>query len=288
MRSRFTVFPVIGTCLLVWACTSAPPTPSTEQYFNDAKNNLNTMDYEVALKNLDRLIKSAGEQPFGQEGTVIRTVLLTAMAEGTRQMAEAYATGAKQPAVQAQRTVFVKMRADYYGVARVRLMNAMEGVMSQRAKLGDQPIRLDLPFPAFSATEHPALAQIKAGRAVPDAERYRAELESVRNAFARGMAGLAGAREDVPKGHARFQQGNMQVDPRLYLVEMTEDFLHLSDIFGPRGLDDSRYRRTTLEVVRDNLDLASKLLAAKPDKELETRVKTLKGECDKQFKALGI
>ncbi len=287
MCSRPIVFPVIGICLLLSACTSAPPTPAGEQYFNDAKNNLSAMDYQTALKNLDRLIKSAGDQPLGQQGIVIRTMLLTAMAEGAQRMAEAYSTGAKQPAAQAQRAAFTKMRSDYYGVARVRLMNAMEGVMSQRAKLGDQALRLDLPFPAFSATEHPALGQIKAGRTVSDAERYRAELESVRNSFARGMAGLAGAGEDIHKGHARFEQGNVQVDPSLYLVEVTEDFLHMADIFGPRGLDDSRYRRTTLEVVRDNLDLAAKLLAAKPDKDLEARVKKLKAECDKQLKALG-
>src|SRR5574337_959150 len=182
MRSRLCCLFSLAFCLLLVGCTSAPPAPTPAQYFNDAKTNLRAMDYDAALKNLDRLIKSAGDQPLGQQGILLRAVLLTAMAEGNKQMADAFGIGVKQPAAQARPAVFSKMRADYYGMARARLMNSMEAVMGERAKLGAQPMPLDIAFPEFSGTEHPAIAQIRSGRAVADAERYRAELESVRNA----------------------------------------------------------------------------------------------------------
>jgi len=280
-------FLVMGTFWLLSGCAGAPPTPTAQQYFNDVKNNLNSSDYDAALKNLDRLIKSAGEQPLGLQGTVLRAVLLTAMAEGSKQMAEAYAVGVKQPAAQAHPGAFSKMRADYYGMARVWLMNAMEGVMGQRGKLTEQPIPLDIAFPEFRGTEPTAFAQIKNGYGVQEAERYRAQIEEMRNALARRLAALVGAGEDVNKGQAIFSKGGAQIDPRLYLIEMSDAFLRLSEIFGPRALDDPRYRRASLEVVRDNMDVALKLLSAKPDKSLEARAKKMKAECEKQLKALG-
>lgn len=287
MRFQLSAFLLLGMCVLL-ACTSAPPTPSAEQYFADAKSNLRTMDYGAALKNLDRLIKSAGEQPLGQQGITLRVLLQTAMAEAYKQMADAYALGAKQPPAQVRPAVFSKMRADYNGMARVRLMNALEGVMGQRSKLTEQPIPLDVTFPEFGGTDPAALGKIKSGYQAEDADRYRAELESVRNALARRLAGVAGLGENLHKGRTKFEKGGAQLDTRLYLIEMSDSFLRLSEIFGPRGIDDPRYRRAALEVVRDTLDVALKLLAARPDKDLEARAKKLRAECEKQLKSLPV
>lgn len=280
------LFPPFGLalCLVLAACTSAPPTG--EQYFSDAKNNVATLDFESALKNLDRLIKSAGDQPIAQQGTVLRTALLTAMADGSKQMAEAYGAGAKQPPAQARQAQFTQMRSDYYGVARVRLMNAMEAVMQQRGKLGNQPLRLDMAFPEFSGTGNPAVTKVKDGYWAEEADRYRVELETVRNALARALARLAGAGEDVHKGRAAFGKGGVEIDPRVYLIELSNAFVQLSEIFDKNALNDARYRRIALEVVRDNMDAALKLLGAKPDKELEAKAKKIRAESEKALNAL--
>jgi hypothetical protein len=58
-------------------------------------------------------------------------------------------------------------------------------------------------------------------------------------------------------------------------------------MFDRRGLDDARYRRISLEVVRDNADVVLILLEKKPDKELETRAKKLKADCEAALKKLG-
>ena len=94
-RRTFPLF-ILLVCLLV-ACGGGPATPTSEQYFLDAKKNLATLDYEAALKNLDRLAKSAEGQPLAQQGTILRIALLAAMAEATSKMAEAYGDGARQP-----------------------------------------------------------------------------------------------------------------------------------------------------------------------------------------------
>ena len=286
MCSRRFGFLLLGICLVLLACAGEPPTPTADRYFADVKNNLSSMDYSSALKNLDRLIKTAGDQPLGRQGTVLRAVLLTAMAEGSKQMAEAYAIGVKQPAAQARPAAFSKMRSSYYGMSRVWLMQSMEAAMAQRGSMPEQPQPLDVAFPQFKGSEHPAIARIQEGREVPDTDRYRAELESVQNALAHRLAALTGAGGDVNKAQAQFAKGGMQIESRLYLIEMSDAFLRLSEIFGPRALDDVRYRRTSLEVVRDNLDIALKLLAAKPDKDLENRVKKMKADCEKQLKTL--
>ena len=277
----------IAMCLFLLACTAAPPTPSAAQYFTDAKNNLAASDFDAALKNLERSIKAAGGQPVGQQASVLRTVLVTALAEGSKQMAETYGAGLKQPAAQMRFGHFTKMRADYYGIARARLMDAMQGVMDQRGKLNDKPMPVEVTFPGFTSTEDPALTRIKNGYAVEDADRYRAELKSDRNALARTLAAVVGAGDDPNKGQDIFSKGKVEIDPRVYLLELSSTFLRLGGIFERRALDEPRYFRAVNEVVRDNMDLALKLLATKPDKDLEARAKKMRADCVKTLKTLG-
>lgn len=286
MPTRLILFPVMAFCLVLVACTTAPPTPAAEQYFADAKKNLPNRDYESALRNLDRATKAAGDQPVGQQVVLLRTALLTAMAEGAKQMADAYGSGSKEPPGEARSGQFRKMRADYHGIARVRLMNAMEAILAQRKKLGAEPVPLEMRFPDFSGTDHAALTKIKSGYWAEEADRYRAELESVRNALARNVARMTGAGDDVHKGQAAFEKGGLQVDPRIYLIEMSNTFLRLGEIFDRRALDDPRYLRICYEVVRDNMDVVLKLLQIKPDKELETKAKKIKADCEKALKAM--
>ncbi len=274
-------------CLLLLACTGAPPTPSAQQYFIDAKNNLAAADFDTALKNLDRSIKTAGEQPVGQQASVLRAVLLTALAGGSKEMAEAYGTGVKEPEGQAHFGYFNKTRSGYYGISRVRLIDAMQAVMDQRSRLGEKLLPLEVNFPGFVGAEDPAVTKIKKGYAVEDADRYRAELKSDRNALARTLAALVGAGEDPNKGQEIFSKGKVEIDPRVYLIELSNTFLRLGSIFERRALDDPRYLRAVNEVVRDNMDLALKLLAAKPDKDLEARAKKIRADCEKSLKALG-
>ena len=58
-------------------------------------------------------------------------------------------------------------------------------------------------------------------------------------------------------------------------------------MFDARGVNDPDRFRTVNQVVAGNLDVATKLLAAKPDKELEARVKKMQADCDKCLKKLG-
>lgn len=286
MRRLISLTLALGVFVLL-GCSSGPGSaPGPELYYSDAKKNLVTLDYEAALKNLDRLVKSGEGQPLARQGAIVRTALLTAMAEGSKQMGDAYRDGSTEPAAGPYKSQFTRMKADYYGITRVRLMNAMETVLAQRAKLGDQTMPLDLAFPDFTGQEHAAVTKVRNGRLPSDADRYRAEMENVRNALARTLAFLVGVGDNVAKGKTVFEKGGVQIDPRVYLIELSERFLKLSDVFDRRALDDPPNRRITLEVVRDNLDLAAKMLEAKPDKDLEARVKKLKADCEKALKAL--
>ncbi|MBI1750202.1 MAG: hypothetical protein HY234_01765 [Acidobacteria bacterium] len=276
---------VLLVCLFVLACSGEPSKPAALP-FTAAKENLATLDYEAALKNLDKTIKAAPDEPDGKEAVVIRIALLTSMAQGSREMAQAYGVGVKQPAARNQSGAFTRMRSDYFGISRVRLMNAMEAVLAQRAKLSDAPMPLNIKFPDFSGAEHAALEKIRHGMAVQESDRYRAELETSRNHLARVMAALAGAGDDVHKGHAVFEKGAVQLDSRVYLLELTAAFYKLGEIFDAKALDDPRYLRTTFEVVQGNLDALDKLLAARPDKDLETRSKKLRADCEKALKKI--
>jgi hypothetical protein len=286
MRNRLSPPLALAISLLLVACSGAPPTPASEQYLADARNSLNTSDFDVALKNLERAVKSAGDEPVGQQAAVLRVTLVTALADAGKQMAEAYGIGAKEPPAQSRLGPFGKMRSDYYGIARSRLMDAMQSLMNQRPKLTNTPLLIQVNFPGSTGATDPTMNKIKNGQWVGDAERFAAELQTDRNALARLLSALAGAGQNISKGQQLFSGGKVDVDPRIYLIELSNSFLQIGAMFEARALNEPDRLRTVNEVVRGNLDLARKLLAARPDKDLEARVKKMQAECEKTLKKL--
>jgi len=269
------------------ACSGAPPTSPGEKYLADARKGLKASDFNAALKDLDGAIRSAGDEPLGQQAAVLRVALVTALADSSKQMAEAYGLGAKEPAAQSHYGGFNKMRSDYYGMARSRLMDAMQSVMDRRRKLGGNPIPIEVNFPGFTGGTNLTVTKIKSGQWVTDADRLGAELQVDRNALARTLSALAGAGQDPDRGQQIFSSGKVDIDPRLYLVELSDSFLQIGGIFGPRALNQPDHIRIVNEVVRGNLEVALKLLAAKPDKDLEARAKKMQAECEKTLKKFG-
>lgn len=278
------VFPIL---LFLAACSGAPPTSPGERDLADARNSLKASDFNAALKDLDGAIKSAGDKPLGQQAAVLRVALVTALADASKQMAEAYGLGAKEPAAQSHYGPFNKMRSDYYGIARSRLMDAMQSVMDQRRKLSGNPMPIEVNFPGFTGGTDATVTRIKSGQWVTDADRFGAELQLDRNALARILSALAGAGQDPDKGQQLFSSGKVDIDPRLYLVELSSSFLQTGGIFGPRALNQPDHIRIVNEVVRGNLEVALKLLATKPDKDLEARAKKMQAECEKTLKKFG-
>jgi hypothetical protein len=288
MKPRLLPRFVIFISLFSVACSSSPPVPVSEQRLADARSNLKASDFNAGLTNLDFAIKSAGDDPVGQQAVVLRAALATALADAGKQMAEAYAIGAKEPAAQARYGPFSKMRLDYYGIARAHLMNAMQSVMDQRRKLGANPIPIQVSFPGFTGGTDPTVTKIKNGQWVPDNDRYAAELLADRNALARILTAMAGGGLEPNKGQQIFAGGKVDIDPRVYLIELSSSFMQIGGIFEPRALNEPDHFRIVTEVVQGNLEVALKLLAAKPDKDMEARVKKMQAECEKTLKKFGL
>lgn len=278
---------LIVISLLFVACSGAPPTPVSEQRLTDARNNLKASDFNAALTNLDFAIKSAGDELAGQQAVVLRVALTTALADGGKEMGDAYGLGLKEPAAQSRLGPFGKMRINYYGVARAHLMDAMQSVMDQRRKLSGNPMPVEVTFPSFTGGTDPTMTRIKSGLWVEDGDRYSAELLADRNALARILSALAGAGQEPSKGQQIFSTGKVEIDPRVYLIELSSSFLQTGGIFELRALNEPQHVRTVNQVVQGNLELALKLLAAKPDKDLEARAKKMQAECEKTLKKLG-
>jgi hypothetical protein len=285
MPHRQWPFLFIAISVLLLACSSAPPTSESDKALADARSNLKVSDFDGASNNLDKAIKSAHDESSRQPALVLRIALVTALANANSQMAEAYYTGAKQPAAQSHSGAFYKTRSDYYSTANSLLMDAMQSVMNQRSKLSGNTIPMEVSFPGFTGT-NPGLTKIKEGQFVSDSDRLGAELQEDRYAFAVILSAIAGAGQDPNKGQAAFSSGKVDVDPRVYLIELSDSFLQTGAIFAPPALNQLDRLRTVNEVVHGNLDVALKLLAAKPDKDLEARAKKMQADCEKTLKKL--
>lgn len=278
---------IVAIPLLLVACSGAPSTRPNERYLVDARNSLKTSDFNAALKNLDGAIKLSGDEPLGQQAAVLRAALATALADGDKQMAEAYGFGAKEPAAQSHLGPFNRTRSDYYGSARSHLMDAMQSLMDQRRKLGGNPIPIEVDFPGFTGGTGPVVTRIKSGQWVTDGDRLGTELQVDRNALARILSALAGAGQEPSKAQQIFSRGKVDIDPRVYIIELSRNFLQIGGIFESRALNEPDHLRTVCEVVRGNLEVALKLLATKPDKDLEARAKKMQAECDHMLKKFG-
>jgi hypothetical protein len=278
-------FVAMTISLFLVACQNGPTKPPGEQYLNDARNSFKASDYSAALTNLEAAMKAAPDEAAGQQAAVLRVALVTALADASKQMAEAYSAGQRQPA--ARTGAFGRMRNDYYGIARTRLMDAMQSVMNQRSKLGGNTMTIEVTFPGFTGGSDPAVTKIKNGQWIEDPERMGAELVADRNALAKLLSALAGAGQDVNKAEQMFNSGKVEIDPRVYLLELSDNFVQTGGIFETRGLNELDHLRTVYQVVKGNLDVLDKLLAAKPDKDLEAREKKMKDNVENVLKKLG-
>jgi hypothetical protein len=166
-------------------------------------------------------------------------------------------------------------------------MQAMQSVMDQRSTLGAGLVSVEIAFPGFTGRTDASLAKIKGGQFVSDAERLNAELQLDRNCFAHVLAGFAGNDEDLNKAREIYGAGKVDVDARHYLVVLSDDFLRIGAMFDVRGINDPDKFRTVNKVVHDNLEVATKLLTANPDNDLEARVKKMQSDCEKCLKKLG-
>jgi hypothetical protein len=91
------ILAAIAICLLLLACSSAPPTSQNDASFIDARNNFKASDFKAAWRNLNKVGKESSDESQRQHAIVLRTALVTALADANKQMAEAYYIGAKPP-----------------------------------------------------------------------------------------------------------------------------------------------------------------------------------------------
>jgi hypothetical protein len=174
------------------ACSSAPPTSQSDTGFTGARNNFKASDFKAALRNLDKVIKGSSDESKRQQAIVLRTVLVTALADANKQMAEAYYIGAKTPA-----------RQPHSG----SLQNAV-GLLQHRALLSDRchaggdgstvqvgrsPLVIEVTFPGFQGT-NAAMNKIKSGQPVSDNDQLSAEQQATRNALATVLSAIARTR----------------------------------------------------------------------------------------------
>ncbi len=288
MRTRTSLYLLAPVSLLLFACSTEVPKDPTEQSLIDARKNFQASDFDAALTNLDKAIRSGGDTPLGQQAVVLRIALVTSLADTAKQMAEAFGTGLREPSAQSRYGPFSRMKADYYGIARARLMDAAQMLMNQRGKLSPNPISIEVGFPGFTGGTEPAVAKIKHGDWVEDAARVGAEVQLDRNALARTLSAIAGAGSDVSKGQQAFAGGKADIDPRVYLLALSDSLVQIGGIFEPRALNEDDHYRIMHEVVRGNLEVAQKLLAAKPDKDLESRAKKMQADNEKILKKFGV
>ena len=95
------------------------------------------------------------------------------------------------------------------------------------------------------------------------------------------LTSIAGKGQDPQKGKDAYATGKVEIDPRVYIIELSNSFLESGAMYEVHGLNQPEKLRTVKDVVKGNLEVATKLLAAKPDKNLEARVKKILDDCDK-------
>lgn len=272
--------------LLLAACGGAPVQQTTpEAQYQFAKEAIVGKNYVKALDTLNAVVKRQSDSELAVRANLTRSVLLAGMSEAYKHLAEAYMEGYRNPSARSYANDMRKMAMDYYGMARVRSVEYVEGFdLTMKHVQAGKTVALDGPFPDTAGHENPALDKIRHGAMISDDERMKAEFDEVEAGLARAVASTLGVGDDLNAARARMQSGSATVKHPALLVSAAGQMCQLSAIFGRKALDDDRLNRAFHERALATADTAIEKLKQEPDKKLEDTVKKIKKECQQVMK----
>jgi hypothetical protein len=272
----------LGSAALFSSCSSTPAGPkfgTPEWYWSGARDQFAAGDFAKAQEHLEKLL--ATNNPFKERAAVWHLVVLGGMAEGYRDLSEAYTDGEK--ASKDQGREFRRVAVDMQRSLRQYTIGLAEDAGRFSKEMSSAPqFAMDFMFPNGTAAEVATLERVRKGIFPAEPDRLSAQ----RQALARGMvlttAAMAGAGKDPGKAAEMFKAPPVQVPRAIFLMALAQNLLEESAIFDRKKLNDPDKNKVMLQLAAGCLKSA----ADGGDAATQKQAKDVQAKIEKEQKAV--
>jgi hypothetical protein len=213
-----------------------PPQPGTPAFaWNSAQDAFKKGDFLAASNKLDELTGKDSE--FRDRAAVSQVVIALGIARGEMEWADILDDGAKYAREHA--LDFHRASFSTRGEANQMVMRAAEINHRSLDKLVKSDRAFPFTLPAMS-TDVPIEAQkVKKGVTLKPAEQELAVLHMQQRGVLQTVAFFAGTNKDVDKARTLLAKGDFKISKDDFLLALAQEFSELSDLYGPKKLDQS-------------------------------------------------
>ena len=286
-RSKGTVLGVLGLVSAAWLSSCSSQTASSRMgtpdwYWSAAREQFAAGDFVKTQEHLEKLLDTSN--PFKERAAVWHLVLLAGMAEGYRDLAEAYSDG--ENASKKQGMEFHRIVTDMLRSSRQYTIGLAEDAGRFNKEVGSAPqFAMDFTFPNGTATESPTLERVRKGLFPLEAERLSAQRQGVARQMVLTTALMAGAGKDPAKAIEMFKTPPVQVPRATFLMALAQNLLEESAIFDRKKLNDSDKKKIMLQLAADCLKSAGEggdAATQKQAKDVRARIEREQKAVDKK------
>ena len=266
----------LGSCS---SQTAGPKFGTPEWYWSGARDQFAAGDFAKAQEHLEKLL--ATSNPFRERAAVFHLVLLAGMAEGYRDLAEAYSDGEK--ASKNQSMDFHRVVTDMQRFSRQYTIGLAEDAGRFSKEMGSAPqFAMDFTFPSGTATEVATLERVRKGIFPAEADRLSAQRQAVARQVVLATAAFAGAGNDPAKAAEMFKTQPVQVPRATFLMGLAENLLEESSLFDRKKLNDPDKKKIMLQLAADCLKSATE----GGDAATQKQAKDVRAKIEKEQKAV--
>lgn len=270
---------VVGT---LSSCSSGPPAVkmgTPEWFWNATTEQFGKGELAKAQEHLEKIM--ATDNPYKRRAAPWHVVILAGLAEGHKQLAEAYDAGAT--AARAQGGEFRRVAQESQRAARMYSMGLAQEVEKLQKEMGDAAkYPLEFSFPRGNPSEITTLDRVRKGILPPEAERATAQRRTIERGVLLETAAVVGAGEDTAKAAALFKTLPVEVPREVFLYGVAGSLFTQAAIFDRRKLNEPDKKKLLLDMAARCLKPA----AESSDEALKKKAKELLGKIEKEQKTL--
>jgi len=212
------------------------PQPGTPGFvWANAEESLKKGNFADASDQLDKLTGKDGE--FRDRAEVLQIVVASGLARAGMEWADVWDDGSKF--ARDRHLEFKRTGASIRGSVNPLVMRVAEITHKRLAKLKDTDLALPVALPALSSELPIEAGRVKKGVALQNPEKAPALAHMQQRGVLLSFAEFAGSGKDVKKAQDLLAKGDFKMSKDVFLLALARQFTELSDIYGPKKLDQS-------------------------------------------------
>ena len=247
--------------------------------YNEAKEAMSAIKIEKAISLTNDVMTRFPNSVQAQRARILRIVLLTGLAHGYGDLADAYLTGFEKGGKNAGQ--FRSTAFDFYRKKKNAILgfsDACDYMIQNYSDKADYVLECD--FPSKEVSMNRLIEEVKKGNLLDSEQLKIAEEQELREGVLVSLAMFLGAENDRNKAKKLLEEGSRPLDPAEFFVRVGEMFLDDQKLFGRKTLNEIQYYRLFYQKAQECLNLAQKILKDKPNKETEETATKLKVELE--------